>query len=186
MIDLIKQGIDRNAALVANVTPEHYALPTPCGEFDVKALLQHIVAGNHMLALVGEGKDVPSEPGGDDVIGSDPLGAYKQSAEAALAGWSDPAGLSKTYTFPFGELPGPAAYGTVLLETWVHGWDLAKATGQDPTVPAPIAEALLAGLQAGGFDAFRNPEGNPFGPAVDVPADASPTDKLVAFVGRTP
>lgn len=185
MIDLIKQGMDRNAELVANVTPEQLGLPTPCSGFDVKELLNHIVTGNHMLALVGDGKEASygDEP---DMVGNDPLGAYKQSAEAAFAAWSDPAKMNQTFTFPFGQMPGPAAFGTVLLETWVHGWDLAKATGQDPTIPTPIAEALLAGLQAGGFDAYRNPEGNPFGLAVSVPDDASPTDKLVAFVGRTP
>jgi len=186
MIDLIKQGIDRNAAIVANVTPEHYGQPTPCKGFDVKMLLNHIVGGNHMLAAVGQGKTVDAGAEMPDLVGSDPLGAYKQSAEAALAAWSDPSMMGRSHTFPFGELPGPAAFGTVLLETWVHGWDLAKATGQDATIPAPIAEALLAGLQAGGFDAFRSPEGNPFGPAVDVSADATPSDKLVAFVGRTP
>jgi uncharacterized protein (TIGR03086 family) len=97
---------------------------------------------------------------------------------------SAPGVLDRTFDFGFAQMPGHAAVGIMVMEATVHGWDLAKATGQDTTIDPTLATMLLEGASA--LDAVRNEEGNPFGFAVDVPVDASPADKLIAASGRQP
>jgi uncharacterized protein (TIGR03086 family) len=85
---------------------------------------------------------------------------------------------------PIGAVPGVVALGMHVVETLVHGWDLAKATGQ-PTDIKPDLCAIAWDNVRGVNDDLRG-AGRPFGPAVDVPGDASATDRLVAWLGRQP
>lgn len=184
MLDVYKQALASTQKLIDGVKPEQLSKSTPCTEFDVRALLNHLVGGAYLMATVAAGK--PYEPGAgpSDLIGKDPSGAYKTAAEAAFGAFSDPEVMSKTLNFPFGAMPGAQGLGVAIMETYVHGWDLAKATGQDGTIPAQVAEFILTAMKAQPTDNLRPPAGNTFGPEVEVPDSASPSDKLVAFLGR--
>ncbi len=89
------------------------------------------------------------------------------------------------YTLPFGTMPGSAFMGLATTDTFVHAWDLAKSTGQSTDLDPTMAAALLAQSKAAIQDSFRGPEGAPFGPEAEAPADASDADRLAAFLGRT-
>ncbi|HZR53654.1 MAG TPA: TIGR03086 family metal-binding protein [Streptosporangiaceae bacterium] len=163
--------------------------PTPCTEWDVRALLNHVI-GTLWLAggLFGDqAPRYPMAPGGlpqADLAGEDPAAAYAEAAAAALAAAGADDALTRVHATPLGEMPGPGLAGFTTLDILVHGWDLATATGQ----PADLDGRLAAHVLAFADQALATPEGRAgrIGPAVPVAADAPVTERLVAFLGRRP
>ena len=93
--------------------------------------------------------------------------------------------MTKMLTLPFGQMPGSAFVGLAATDTFTHGWDLAKATGQSTDLDPELAAQLLAGAKQAISPAFRGPEPKPFGPEQTAPAGATNADQLAAFLGRT-
>jgi uncharacterized protein (TIGR03086 family) len=116
-----------------------------------------------------------------DLVGDDAVEAFRAGAEALLAAAAGDA-LARVHRTPLGEMPGVVLGGFTTLDVTVHGWDLAKATGQDPTLAPELAEPLLAFAREAITDANRAPR---IGPEVAT-RSASATDRLVAYLGRTP
>jgi uncharacterized protein (TIGR03086 family) len=85
---------------------------------------------------------------------------------------------------PFGDFPGEFALGIHIVETVVHTWDLSKATGQPTELDPELCEAAWERTKDID-DSFRGP-GRPFGQPVAAPPDATPTERLVAWLGRQP
>jgi uncharacterized protein (TIGR03086 family) len=185
MVKAVDQALERTAALVAQTNPSNFSNPTPCSGFTVKDVLNHLIGGNAMYVDVVSGKESAFD-GATDRAGDDPSGAFLASKTAVLEALSDPKVFERNWKFPFGELPPAQGLGILLLEATVHGWDLAKGLGVDATIDPTLATTILEGAKQAITPEWRNPEGNPFGPAVEVPDSASPTEKLVAFLGRTP
>lgn len=176
-------ALDSTRRIVAGIDPTQLSLPTPCPDFDVEALLGHMVVGNHRFVAVAEGApatSVPLEPEPTD----DWSAAYDASATAVGAAWRDPAAHDRMAELPGMSVPGVVAHGMHVVETLVHGWDLAKATGQ-PTEIDPVL-CTIAWDNVRGVDDDLRGAGRPFGSAIDVPGDASATDRLVAWLGRQP
>jgi uncharacterized protein (TIGR03086 family) len=93
--------------------------------------------------------------------------------------------MDKVMTLPFGQLPGAVFVNIAATDTFVHGWDLAKATGQPTDLEPGLATELLAGARVALPDTMRGPDGQAaFGPKVDVPESAPPADQLAGFLGR--
>jgi uncharacterized protein (TIGR03086 family) len=114
----------------------------------------------------------------------DAAAAYRSSAGAVSAAWHDPAALERPARLPIGDVPGEVALAIHTVETIVHGWDLARATGQ-PTEIEPELCAVAWEASKGIGDDLRG-AGRPFGPVVFVPPTASDTARLVAWLGRQP
>ena len=163
--------------------------PTPCAEWDVRALLNHII-GTLWLAdglFADRAPRYMMAPGGlpsADLAGSDPAAAYSEASSAALAAARSGDALTRVHVTPLGEMPGPVLAGFTTLDVLMHGWDLAKATGK----PAELDERLAAHALEFAEQALASPEsrGARIGPAVAVGADASVTQRLAAFLGRQP
>ena len=86
---------------------------------------------------------------------------------------------------PFGEMPAGAVMGLAMNDTFTHGWDLAKATGQSTDIAPQLAAQILEQARASIHDAFRGEDGAaPFGVEQDCPEGASAADQLAAFLGR--
>lgn len=124
------------------------------------------------------------QPSTGDLLGDDPTGAYRHSAEEAKQAWTDPALLDRMFDLPFGHLPGRVALGMRLIETVTHGWDLGKATGQT-TQFNPAALQMASDLARSSLPEDRPPD-MPFAAPVPVPDDAPDLDRFVAYLGRTP
>jgi len=189
IVHLHNQALDDAARLVDAVQPDQLGLPTPCSAWDVRALLTHLVGGNIRYAALTRGEPIqrgPAQGGGPaaNLLGDDPAGAYRRSVAELRAAWDDPALLDRTFDLPIGTLPGRAALTLHLVETVTHGWDLAKATGQQPTFDPEVVGAALQFVQAGAPG--ERPPGAAFAPPVPVADDLPAIDQLAAFLGRTP
>jgi uncharacterized protein (TIGR03086 family) len=173
--------------IVAAVGQDQLGLPTPCPEYDVRTLLSHMVGGQNRIATVGEGGDGLAVPPFVDGVPDDGWpGAFRAAAARAASAWSDDAKLDGLVEVPWGKVPGRIAVSGYLMEILTHGWDLAKATGQptegDPELAAyvlAIARRILPPEPRGGDEI-------PFGPVIEVDADAAPYAQLAAWLGRQP
>lgn len=172
------------AGLIAGVRPDQLDAPTPCTDYDVRGLLEHIAALPAKLTAVAEGEDPLGLPTQVDIDPGTAAADYGDDARTAMGRWADDALLTATLTAPWGPAPGGIAVGGFVMETVAHGWDLAVATGQDPEAePAVVGRAQVIAEQALSDD-MRGPD-MPFGHRVDAPDDAGPTGQLAAFLGRS-
>ena len=176
-----------NAAdrVIRRVTPDQLEAPTPCEEWDVRELVNHVVFGNWMFARAAGGERVRVDDDElPDMLGDDPAVAYRDSADAVVAAWRRPGATEEICHLPFADLPGSAAMRIHFKDVVVHTWDLARATGQDEAIEPELASAALDIARAVVNDEQR--ELGAFGPAVEVGDDAPVHHQLVGFLGRTP
>lgn len=172
------------ATLIDGVTPHHLDASTPCDDWTVGELIQHL------MAVEARVEGLPKLGSIDDLPRSLPLpardlsGAFRAAASEALRAWADDALLSKTVNPPWGAVPGAAAIGGYVNEHLAHGWDLAVATGQDPEADPRLAEAVLAMAQHAIPDVDRGSAHMPFGAVVEPTAEAGPTERLANWLGR--
>ena len=188
LYEAFDRAIASTAWIVKAVRPDQADAPTSCTEWDVRDLLNHII-GTLWLSealLSDRTPRHPMAPGGlpgTDLAGQDPAAAYAEASAAALTAASAGDSLTRVHTTPLGDMPGPALAGFTTLDIVVHGWDLAQATGQPAALDDTLAAHVLAFAEQAITPGFRAPR---IGPAMPVAADASLTDRLVAFLGRQP
>jgi len=188
LYEAFDRAVASTAGIVKTVRPDQAGAPTPCTEWDVRDLLNHII-GTLWLSealLSDRAPRHPMAPGGlpgTDLAGQDPAAAYAQASAAALAAASAGDALTRVHATPLGDMPGPALAGFTTLDIAVHGWDLARATGQRAALDDTLAAHVLAFAEQAITPGSRAPR---IGPAVRVAADAPLTDRLAAFLGRQP
>jgi uncharacterized protein (TIGR03086 family) len=183
VVDQIDEALGATARIVDGVTDGQWSSPTPCAGWDARALANHFVGGLRMFAAAIEG----AEAAGDfdsDWLGDDPRAAYHDAARVASAAWHSPGALDRTLALSLGPVPGPMAAVIHLTEIFVHGLDLAVATGQESRVDQQMSEQMLTMMKGmGGIDTFRVPD--VFGPEAAAADDAPPHARLMAYLGRT-
>lgn len=176
------------ADIVSGIRPDQLNDPTPCPEFDVAGLVDHIVGAGWRAAEMGRGVT----PSGDEfphIELSDAPDQLRQAGKEAEAAWSDDARLDAMVTMPWGETyDGSFLVNMYVAELAGHAWDLASATGQLDRLDPDLAPGALAGAKAMLKPEYRDMmgKGNPFGAEVEAPAGASDWEKFAAFMGRDP
>ncbi len=186
ILEQLEGAFASTGRIVAGVRPAQLSEPTPCKEWDVGTVMAHATGVIRRFEWTALRQSPPAAaPAGPDDLDEDFVGAYRSAAESTLAAWSRPGALEGTCRLPIGmELPASAAAGINTVDALVHGWDLAKATGQDPTLDPALATAALEFCSTAITDDIRNR--GAFDAIVPVPDVASPTDRLVGFLGRQP
>jgi uncharacterized protein (TIGR03086 family) len=176
--------------LVAGTTDDQLGAPTPCPDYTVGDLADHLVGLTLAFSLSARKQPLPG--GGQPSADASALPAdWRDQATTHLAdleaGWADPAAYDgMTQAGPV-ELPGAVAAQVALNEVVVHGWDLAVATGQDYDPDPTAVETCLEFVSS-----FEPPEGGAaddgglFGPPVPVPDDAPALHRLLGLAGRDP
>lgn len=169
------------------VRPEQWAAPTPCAEWDVRAVVNHMTRGNLNyvnLAQGGSGADM-LRMRGVDALGDDPVAAYADSVRQCAAAFAEPAVLQGILDYPLGKVPGRQALNIRAADSLVHTWDVARAIGAD--------ETLDAGLVAWMTDEYDNiyadltlTPGRFYAEPQDPPTDATRQTRLLHRVGRRP
>ena len=171
--DLLDAVLTDTAATISAVTPDQQHWPTPCPDFDVARIVDHLVGWTSRFAAQMAGRAVEGDP--DDFrTAGDPAAEFRQAAHTIVAAHRHGGEASK-------QLP----VGIILMESLVHGWDVATATGQTVTFSAEaVDQALVAGRQMLKPE-YRGP-GKSFGLEVAASDAANPLQRLVAFLGRDP
>jgi uncharacterized protein (TIGR03086 family) len=164
------------------VTAGQWSAATPCVEWDVRSLVNHVAGEYLWVPELMAGKTV-SEVGNrldGDLLGDDPLAVLASAARSAQAAADHPDSLTLTVHLSFGDVPGAEYLKQMAIDSVIHGWDLARAIGAD--------EALDPELVDFAFDELRKVAenwraGGAFGP-VKKPADDSNQSRLLALTGR--
>ncbi len=166
---------------VRRIRPDDLGKGTPCPEFDVRGLLNHMLGAMTISATAALGEKATMPEG--EQFGSDPGAVYEERRGVLLDALRSPGALEREWDLPFGLVPGSTMGTIVFLEHLTHGWDVARATGQDVTLPGDLVSEAMA-LAVPMNDLLRTP--GVCEAAVNVSGDASAQDRFIAFMGRTP
>ena len=170
--------------VAGKVRTDQMANATPCAEFTVRDVFNHMIGGAGFFAAQFRGEAPPeSPPDGTDLAGDDPVTTFTATMDALSDAAKQPGALERTVVSPFGEVPGDVVARFLALDGMVHTWDLATATGQPYDPPEPVVLEVLAFAHQAIAPEMR---GGPFGSEMPVTPDASPLHQLLAFTGRTP
>jgi uncharacterized protein (TIGR03086 family) len=177
-VDLYRSATERAIEVASGVRPDQLGRPTPCSEWDVQALLDHLVGGTEYLLAAMDGRDPAPKSG---TTAAD----YRVGVGAVLEGLARPGVLERTCTAPLGfEWPVGQAVAGTFMDVLIHTWDLAQATGQDTDLDPALVDACIAMFLPEMPE--RGREAGIIGPAVHVAPDASPQARLLGAMGRTP
>jgi uncharacterized protein (TIGR03086 family) len=180
----------RMGELISGVADELLDRPTPCPAYTLGDLVDHV--GGLTLAFTAAatktfGDATSQGPSGDaSRLGDDWRARIPRDLAALAEAWRDPAAWSGMTQAGGLELPGEVAGLVALDEIVIHGWDVARASGQAYDCDPPSLEAVhgfVAQFSAPGQEAAR--EGL-FGPVVEVPEDSPLLDRVVGLTGRDP
>ena len=179
------EAADAAARTVGNVDASQFGRPTPCADWDVRTLLNHLIVWtSYSLEARAHGDSV-----GQDLIdrdfAADPGFAadYRAQLDRALTAWSAPATWEGSLNVMGSPTPAADVAALNIAEMVLHGWDLAAATGQTYTVGEPAASAALEAVETNA-ELFRQYKG--FAEPVQVPPSASVLDRVLATSGRDP
>src|SRR4051812_32625651 len=143
-LDLMQRAFASTGGRIAKVTPADLSTTTPCTEWDVRALLNHTIGVVAGFTATAERKPSPYSDD-HDFVGDDPNAAFQHAAKATLHAWSQPGAFDGVVKLGIGfEVPAPVGASINFVDTLVHGWDVSKALGQDPTLDAELATEALA------------------------------------------
>ncbi len=137
-VALYRSATGRAVEVAEGVRPEQLGLATPCSEWDVQALLDHLVGGTEYLLAAMDGR-APEPPTGATAAD------YRDGVDAVVKGLGEPGAMERTCMSPLGfEWPVGQAVAGTFMDVLVHTWDLASATGQDTDLDPALVEACLA------------------------------------------
>jgi uncharacterized protein (TIGR03086 family) len=181
----LTKAADAAARVVSGVTPEQLDGPTPCTDWDVRALMNHLILWtSYSLERRAHGESVPEELMSTDFAAApDFAAAYRAQLDRALAAWADPAAWDRKLDVMGTPMASADVAAMNLMDMVLHAWDLAVATGQAYTLPDASAEAVARAVEANA-GLFRQYQG--FAAPVAVPQDASALDRALAASGRDP
>jgi uncharacterized protein (TIGR03086 family) len=173
LINLYDRASSWTASKVAGATKKLDA-STPCDQWDVTTLMNHMLETQRYFLGAARGENgSPPSPNPPDLIGDDPVGAFDATRADVMRTYGAPGVIDRT----------GISLGIAFSDQLLHGWDLAKATGQDATMPEGLPEAAFTLIHGRFTDEQRK---GIFKPEVKVASDAPAQDKLLAYTGRDP
>ena len=177
------RAVEHFGAKVHATENDQWANATPCSDWDVRALVNHVVyenlwvpelIGGATVAEVGDRHD-------GDVLGEDPVAAWDRSAAVASASVTAEGALDGQVDTSAGPTSAADYVGQIFMDAVIHGWDLARGIGADDTIEPAFAERLY-GEVAPREDELKS--WGVFGDTVEPPDGADTQTKLLAVLGR--
>jgi len=156
--------------------------PTPCSEFTVHDVLNHMIVLGGSFTYWFRGEDAP-ELTAPAVYGWVPAAEFREVMDDLLDAVKSPGAMERLLTTPMGEMPGDTFARLVAFDGLVHGWDLASSTGQRFDVPPTVISAVDEFARGALTPAMR--DGDTFKDATTAPEGSSQLECLVAFSGRS-
>src|SRR3989440_3839402 len=188
IVGLLERCYRDTAGVLSAITAAGFAAPSPCTGWTVRQVGNHLVASLVLLARVAGGDSAaPAEFDANamadtDHLGPDPATAFRAATQRSTAVFTLPDTLQRSYPFVSGPTPGIVLANISLLESLVHGWDLARGAGLPyPSDPAVVTAVRDFSAQAIG-DQQR--QAGLFAEAVVVNPDTQPLKALLAHLGR--
>ncbi|WP_204044068.1 TIGR03086 family metal-binding protein [Acrocarpospora phusangensis] len=181
--DAYRRALDAFGQRVHLIRPGQWEVVTPCVDWDVRALVNHLVNENlwapELLAgrTVGEVGDVFD----GDLLHDDPIKAFDTSAHDAVQAAFAEGALERTVHLSFGDVPGAEYVTELFADALIHTWDLSQAIGVADRLDPELVDAC-ANWFAGAEEAYR--QSGVIGEHADVPVDADPQTRLLAAWGR--
>jgi uncharacterized protein (TIGR03086 family) len=188
---LANAGFERALRLVRR---DQWTHPTPCADWDVRSLVNHVTRGNVNYIRLLDGGTAADFLGLRDVdaLGPDPVDAFASSVTACAAAFAEPGALQRQLDYPLGPASGGQLLAVRTTDTVVHTWDLAHATSTDETLDGSLVSWITDNLAEIYFGLSETPA-DPntthrfFAEAGVIPGDgASSQDRLLHCMGRTP
>lgn len=184
LLGLHREAVALFGSHVHAVRPGQWDLPTPCAEWTVRDLVNHLAVEQLWVPpLVEQGRTIAEV--GDafdgDVLGEDPADVWETVRAAAEAAFAAPGALEGTVDLSYGRTPAAAYCSQLTADAVVHSWDLARAIGAAERLPDALVDA--ASREFGGYADQLPP--SLFAAPVAVPEGADAQTRLLAMLGRT-
>ena len=183
-LDLMSRADDGFAQRLALVRPGQWTAQTPCTEWDVRALVNHVVGAKrrYVMLLHGATTDEVEVTRAVDHLGGDPVASFAATAAELKAAFGEPGALARTACHRTGERTGAQLLGMQVLDIAVHTWDLARAIGAGESLDPDVVAFALTFQDT--FDAGR--QRGAFAPPGRTPAGSSAQARLLYLSGRRP
>ncbi len=181
--ELFRRANDAFGDKVHAVRDDQWANTTPCTEWNVRMLANHLIAENLWIPPLLDGKTI--EDVGDrfdgDVTGQDPKATWDQAAKETNEAVAQEGAMERTVHLSYGDVPGERYLSEVFCDLVVHGWDLARAIGADEAMDPELLDACFdIGVPiVKKWKAFGM-----FGPEIEPPPGADRQTELLALYGR--
>lgn len=159
-----------------------WAGPTPCSDWDVRALVNHVAGEYLWVPEMLAGRTV-AEVGGrldGDLLGTGPVEVVADGRDRAVTALDVPGAVDRIVHLSFGDVPAVEYAGQMAIDSVIHAWDLARAIGADDTLDPELVEFAYGQLQASA-EQWRS--AGAFGPAT-IAEDESLQARLLALTGR--
>ncbi|MEV6396743.1 TIGR03086 family metal-binding protein [Streptomyces sp. NPDC051907] len=171
-------------ARVHAVQADQWDDPTPCTEWSVRDLVNHLTAEQLWVpALVSDGASIADV--GDsydgDVLGDNPRATWDAAARAARRAFGAEGALEQTVQLSYGETPAVSYCAQMVTDAVVHGWDLSRAIGADERLPDALVHFALDEVTPYAADLA---DSGLFAPPIEPPPGDSPQTRLLALLGR--
>ncbi len=190
-VELFEKTTSNTRKIVSGVKQDQLDDSTPCTEWSVRDVVNHLIGQTELTSAglsgnpgeIGAGQP-PKSSYADETDANKLSDAYEAEVSKLLKAANEPGALEKSVPMPSGEMPIGQLLMGVAMDHLVHGWDIAKATGQDTTLDPDLVQASY-GILTNGF-ADQGRQMGLIGPVVSVADDASLQDKMLAHLGRQP
>jgi uncharacterized protein (TIGR03086 family) len=188
VLPLLGRSFAATAGLIGRVSADGWAAPSTCAGWTVRQVANHLTGGLLLIARMAEGETVdPAEidaqrQADTDHLGADPEAAFRAVTERSMAILGRPDVLSREFQFRDGKAPGAVIASISLLESFVHGWDIARGAGLSYRTDDDLVGAVWAFAKEGVGDEQRR--GGLFAEAVPISPTAAPLTVLLAHLGR--
>lgn len=177
----LEEILPRLVAIVDEIEPSQLGNPTPCRDFSVRGVLDHMIGLGGAFSYLFRGEEPPASEAPDRRDGV-PAAEFAGVMESLLQAVHAPGAMERTISAPVGEMPGEAFARLVAFDGLIHGWDLATSTGQHYDPPSEVVEAVDRFARTAITPEMR--DGHMFAKPTPVPDGATRLESLVAFSGR--
>jgi uncharacterized protein (TIGR03086 family) len=181
IVELHRRAVERFGELVHQVRPEQWEDPTPCTEWDVRALVNHVTVEDLWAEQLFAGRTIAEV--GDalegDVLGSDPIATWDRAAAASLALIEAPGAMDRQVDLSRGPTPGRGYTVELFNDHVMHAWDLAEGIGVDAALDGEVVDAARVWF-ATVEDEYRS-----WGAIAERPSIPDDADEMTVFLAMS-
>ncbi len=183
LVDFFRRSLKEFDTRIREVKDDQWDLPTPCSDWSVRDLVNHIVYEDRWVRPLLEGQTI--EQVGDkfegDLLGDDPVAAWAEASAEAMAAIEAEGALDRTVHLSYADEKGTVYIGQLLTDHAIHAWDLARGIGADDELDPELVERLYR--ESKPMEDMLKSSGM-YGEKIEPPEGADTQTKLLAVMGR--